>query len=207
MGKIKDITNKTFGRLTVIEIVGKDKHRCITWKCKCSCGKYTITTGTRLRSGMTKSCGCLVKENKPLLTHGLSKKTPEYFVWVTMRQRINNKKDKHYLDYGGRGLTISKEWDNYPAFLKDMGRRPNNKYSLERIDNNKGYSKNNCKWATAKEQTNNQRSNHKLTLNGKTQNISQWAEELDVPYSRILSRLRYGWSDERTLTAPLRDRI
>jgi len=126
--------------------------------------------------------------------NGLST-SPIYKVWASMLDRCYNSNTRNYESYGGRGITVSKEWINsFNTFYKDMGERPSN-YSIERIDNNKGYSKDNCKWASIKEQSNNKRSTIKIKYNDKVQSLAEWCEELSINYDRTYARLfTYNYS-------------
>lgn len=130
------------------------------------------------------------------IKHGMSR-TAVYKVYQAMIDRCSNENNKSYSEYGGRGIFVCEEWNSFENFYRDMG-EPNGK-SLDRIDNNKGYSKENCRWATEKEQSNNTRSNRLLTHDGKTLNITQWSELLGIDRNTIKSRLRYGWSDSEAL--------
>jgi len=190
-------------RLTFIEKAPtrKEKSRGIY---QCSCGKIKEIDNTLVKNNIVKSCGCLQKEraSNSSKTHGLSK-TPEYYIWKAMIQRITNSNNKQYFNYGGRGLTISEKWNDFTVFIKDMGKRPAPKYSIERIDNSLGYCKENCKWATIIEQSNNRRNNRILTLNGKSQNLSQWAIELSIDQTVLRRRLALGWNDIEMLTTKL----
>lgn len=133
--------------------------------------------------------------------HGESR-TPEYYAWQAMKKRCLDKNDSRYKDYGGRGITFADEWISYEKFKKDLGSRPSNQHSLERIDNNQGYCKENCRWATKKEQSRNMRRNHFIFFSGQNLTIAEWAEKTGLHKSAILARLKYGWSIEKTLTTP-----
>jgi hypothetical protein len=127
--------------------------------CTCSCGKSIETYAISLYLG-TQSCGCIQREitSKRATVHG-KYGIPEYLVWAAMKRRCNNTKTKDYPGYGGRGIKVCKEWDSFDQFIIDMGQRPTSKHSIDRINNDEGYSKDNCRWATAKEQANNTRRN------------------------------------------------
>lgn len=196
-----DLTGTKFGRLLVVSIAYTNKYGHY-FKCKCDCGNEKTVRGMSLIVGDTRSCKCYNKD--VLKKHGacFGKKTKEYNVWVGMRKRCFNKNEKCYHRYGGRGIGVCLEWNDFEVFLKDVGLCPGNGYSLERIDNNKGYSKENCRWATCKEQNNNRRSNKLLTHNGKTKNMTQWAEETGLAFSTIAGRISRGWTHEKTLVTP-----
>ncbi len=131
-------------------------------------------------------------------SHGMSFSTT-YSSWASMKSRCLNSRDEHYPQYGGAGITVCQRWsESFQSFLEDMGSRPIN-MTLDRINNNKGYSPDNCRWATPKEQMRNRRNTLLLTLNGKTMPATAWAELLDIPYSTILHRLQRGDSVERAL--------
>lgn len=169
-GKL-DITNQKFGKLTAISF-DYTKNNQSYWKCLCECGNgKTIRLGD-LRGNYTKSCGCLHKEraSKASKTHGLTNST-EYRIWQAIKTRCLNPNSNQYKDYGGRNITISENWkDNFEQFLNDMGKRPSTKHTIDRINNNLGYYKENCKWSTYKQQNNNKRSNVKI-INTKTNKI------------------------------------
>lgn len=143
---------------------------------------------------------------KPLdnyVQHGeaAGKRTPEYRAWKAMKQRCLNPNNPKYYRYGKRGITVYGGWlHNYPAFLAHVGRKPSSKYSLERIDNNKGYEPGNVKWGTATEQARNTRRNILLTFRGQTKTATEWGIETTLGEHVIRRRLKRGWTVENTLT-------
>ena len=150
MGVIIDLLGLRFGRLKVLSR-GKGNKSGATWRCMCDCGSRTEVSSGKLRSGHTKSCGCLRVESKPNLKHGFANKSSTYKSWKQMRDRCNNPNSTQYKWYGERGIKVCEEWDDYAAFLQDMGERPIGT-TLDRIDPDKGYDKDNCRWATPREQ-------------------------------------------------------
>lgn len=163
MPRLIDLSGKVFGRLTVIREDGRDKHGQKLWLCKCECGNETHVRTGNLRSGGTSSCGCLASElssnrmKKRLIKHGRTN-TPEYKTWQSMKSRCYNPKFPYYSDYGGRGIEVCNRWnESFKNFLDDMGEKPTPDYTIERIDNDKGYFPDNCVWASKTAQSRNQR--------------------------------------------------
>jgi hypothetical protein len=212
-GRFKDISGQRFGRVVVLNVAGVSDSRW-NWLCRCDCGNETIVAGKLLRTGQTRSCGCLRSENAKRVsleftrrhgesTHGT--RSAEYRVWISIKDRCFNKDSQHWKDYGGRGITMCEEWkDDFEAFLRYMGRRPSPAHSIERLRNGEGYSPSNCAWATHAEQQNNRRSNRVIEHQGQRLTIAQWVRETGLPRHVIVSRLQGGWEVEIALTTPHR---
>lgn len=194
MGVHVDRSGRVYGRLTVKALADirapNGKHR---WVCSCVCGKSITVVGDALTSGNTKSCGCLSLEmareqGRNNRTHGMTK-SREYASWTSMRSRCYKEKDKHYPDYGGRGITVCDRWRNsFENFYADLGERPEG-MTLERIDGNKGYSPDNCRWATHIEQANNKRNNDLHLFRGSLVSLSTIARFTGIPQPTLWSRL------------------
>lgn len=203
--RTKDLTGQSFGRLTVLGFAGRNKWQKAMWLCRCECGNYSVVLGGSLLAGRTISCRCLFKEQLGAnrRTHGKSN-TAEYGIWQAMITRCENSNQAHYERYGGRGITVCEEWrDHFEQFLSDMGPRPGPRYSIDRIDNALGYSPENCRWATDIEQANNTTHCHYLEFQGEQLSIAQWAKRIGISRTTLSSRLRKGWSIEKTLTEPV----
>lgn len=205
MAKLIDLSGQIFDRLTVVKR-GKNNGSRATWICKCICGNKALVTGKSLRNGTTRSCGCLNQENKPLLKHGYTQnrqRPPEFNLWLNIKRRCLDPNDKAYKNYGARGIEMYQEWiDDFGAFFEYVGSRPTPEYTLDRIDNSKGYEPNNVRWATRAEQNRNKRTNRMLTLNGKTQCLKDWANELGENENFLRSRLNKGMSLEDAISKP-----
>lgn len=188
----------SFNRLTVIKEQKVLNRRGAFWLCKCSCGKELVVGSQSIRNGHTKSCGCfaldklrkMVKEKaaqraKYRTLKGVSICVgPVYAAWRNMHIRCKDARKDGYKDYGGRGISVDLSWNDFQVFAKDMGPRPKG-FSLERVHNNRGYSKENCLWASAKQQALNRRSNILITLGSETYPLSVWSENLGVNYHKL----------------------
>jgi len=193
-GRAKDLTGNTFGILTAIGPVKKNGYGYI-WLCVCDCGNQRLVHIHALHGKDVVSCGCT------RIKHGMCG-TRIYRIWGNMRGRCNNVNVPEYPLYGGRGIHICDKWNDFSAFYADMGDPPTVKHTLERIDNNDGYSKHNCKWATQKQQMRNTRHNHVITHDGMTMCLVEWAEHLNITTSTLANRFWRKWSTERALTTP-----
>lgn len=200
--RFQDITGVRFSGLVVITYVGKDKSGNSRWLCQCDCGNEKIVLGGNLKNGHTKSCGCLHRGT--ITKHGHSRSdalaTTEYRSWRMMKTRCMNPNTEYYKDWGGRGITVCERWLNsFENFLADMGEKPTKKHSIDRVDNAKGYSPENCKWSTSTEQNNNRRDNRFITHNNETLTLAEWAGRTGIKYKTLHMRLKNGWSTEMAL--------
>jgi hypothetical protein len=161
MSAFKEIAGQRFDRLLVIGLHSKERrdgtHWATKWLCECDCGKRIAVEGYQLRSGETRSCGCRGAENRRLsvLKHGKSR-TPTYQIWCAMRTRCNNPRSTGFPWYGARGIAVCERWNDFAAFLADMGERPSG-YSIERLDNDGPYAPSNCEWIPIGAQQKNKR--------------------------------------------------
>lgn len=191
-----------FGRLTALHPNGYDispSRKHILWNCSCDCGVTTNVRLNALRSGGAKSCGCIKKEGNSNKKHGMSR-TAEYRSWAHIKSRCKNPKHKDFPDYGGRGITMCQRWsDSFEAFFEDMGHKPDDMNSIDRIDMNGNYCKENCRWANDYMQSRNKRNNRYLELNGLEMCLSDWAKHLGVNVSSLIERLR-NWPLEKALS-------
>lgn len=187
MGKAINMLGKECGRLKVLQRTDSDKYGNAMWICLCDCGNEVIVKGQHLRSGKTKSCGCYHKDMQKQLKskHGYSN-TRLYKCWDSMKTRCLNNNTDSFKDYGGRGITFCKEWEDPKKFIKwALENGYEEDLTLERIDLNKNYTPDNCKWITRAEQNKNTRRNIKQTIDGKTYNLSELARLIGVTRGTI----------------------
>ncbi len=207
MGRLIDLTDKPFGRLTVIgrefptskDKLWRSKHTY--WKCRCNCGNTLIVDGDRLRKGETKSCGCLQKElqSKKAMTHGM-RNTRFYAIWSNIKHRCDNANCKEFSFYGGRGITYCGSWksfenfrdDMYESYLEHCRKYGERDTTIDRIDVNGNYEPNNCRWATIKEQANNRRSNFLVNVGGVDMNLSHASKITGIKKATIAYRVKHN---------------
>lgn len=195
-----------YGRLTVIEETDPyftpQNKPVKRFNCKCICGSIVKVYGYSLRNGHTSSCGCY---NKAVITTHGHTKTRTYKTWCSMRERCSNPNSPDYFRYGERGIKVCPEWEqSYDQFLLDMGERPDS-MSLDRIDVNKGYSPQNCKWSTPHEQSRNMRSNFNIEIDGQVKCLMDWCTQYGLErhnYFYVWARIRKGWDPKEALTTP-----
>jgi hypothetical protein len=196
MGKpLNNLQDFQFGSLTVLQL-GKSHGNGAVWLCQCKCGTQKEIRASDMVQGSVKSCGCehIKRIAKASTTHGMTN-TRTYSIWQAMRLRCNRINQ----DYSCRGITYDECWDSFENFYLDMGEVPTG-MSIDRIDVNGNYNKDNCRWATQEQQANNKRSSVFIEYNGKKQTVSQWAKELKMNHHTLRSRLKKGLTAEQALT-------
>ncbi len=187
MSESLNLSGRKFGKLTAIQVDKSETGRR-KWICLCECGNLTSVSTNQLTSGKTKSCGCLKYETKNQ-THGL-KKTRIYGIWCGMKKRCNNPNDKNYKNYGARAIKVCDEWqDDFVSFYSwSLLNGYAENLTIDRIDNEKGYYPENCRWITHAEQQSNRRNNVTITIDGETKTVSKWSIETGLPEKKIYER-------------------
>lgn len=207
--KFVDLTGQKFGRLTVLSRYEENNRRYAQWLCKCDCGNTKIVRTDLLKSGGVRSCGCIAREihSKRCRELGLSRATHNksntrlYKIYSNMKDRCNRVNCPAYKDYGARGIKVCNEWENdFNKFYEwSINNGYNDKLTIDRMDNNKGYSPDNCRWVDRKTQCLNTRYNIYITYNNETKTLKEWTDELGLSYSKTWRRLHRGWSFERAI--------
>lgn len=205
MPGLKDLTGEKFNHLTVVERATNDGKR-VMWKCKCDCGGEIITRGHSLQTGHTVSCGCVSSQRlaEHRNKHG-KVGSRVYGIWQGMKDRCYNPGSTKYYLYGGRGIAVCEEWkESFEAFYRDMGDPPTG-YSIDRKDPNKGYCKDNCRWASSFEQARTKRTNILISWRGEERVLEDWATHLGMNVATLYARVvRYKWDVERAFTRPIK---
>lgn len=212
MGKFKDISGNKYGRLTAIEPERNPKNGNMAWLCRCDCGNMVHSVDTyALTHGKSNSCGCArVDSLKRIFTkHGMSHKRLG-FIHKGMVQRCYNPNSKKYHRYGARGIDICDEWMGENGMRSFIEWALSHGYSddlyIDRIDNDKGYSPNNCRWVTNKENSNNRSNNRIIEINGERKTVAQWSEVYGLKSRTVERRLLLGWNEIDAVTMPLMKR-
>lgn len=188
--------NQQFNSWRVIDDEKIYKDTGVYYKCECKCGTLKDVLIKNLKSGISKSCGCInLKKLLERSTKHNKRHTRIWRIWQAMLNRCRNKNVKGYERYGGRGIKVCEDWKQFENFYKDMGGPPTNEHSIERIDNNGNYELSNCKWATREEQNKNRSSNHKI--NGEC--ITDISKRLGGGHALVGKRLRRGWTIEEAI--------
>ena len=207
MKNANDYVGSKFGNLTVIGVdpaYVRKTYNSNHWLFKCDCGTVVSESPSRVLNGHKKSCGC--RKITRITKHGCYN-DPFYHIWWSMMRRCYNTNNHNYKRYGGRGIKVCDEWQDVESFVAWAHLTYNStqhQKTLDRIDNNKGYSPENCKWSTPKEQSNNRRNTVTFTINNVTKPLSEWCDEYNMPISVVGSRIRVmGWSIEKALTTPI----
>lgn len=192
-----DLTGKTFGRWSVI----RESHQVksmIYWLCRCECGTEKTVFGADLKRGMSNSCGCLMRElaASRCQSHGMHSHKA-YRSWIELKARCYNEKKEGFKDYGGRGIKVCPSWHDFEGFWRDMGDTWQEGLSIDRIDTNGNYEKDNCKWSTPKEQGNNRRTNVMVKGPcGSRMTVTQASDAYGIDRRAVYARIRYGWPEE-----------
>lgn len=193
--RAKNMQGKQYGELTAIRPIGAvSKSRNIKWEFLCSCGRPCEIDGYAVRSGKVTTCqACAAKRTAAAsIKHGMTK-TVEFSTWTDIQTRCHNPNSSSYHNYGGRGIVVCSRWrESFQNFLDDMGLRPSNKHSIDRINVNGNYEPENCRWATRTEQARNRRNNRMITIDGETKTMQEWANQAGISASTIYLRSKAG---------------
>jgi hypothetical protein len=183
------LIGRKFGRLTVQKQGSHSPMGRVRWQCLCKCGKRVLVFSSALRSRHTISCGCFRRETtrQTHRTHG-KRRTVEYAIWTSLRGRCLNPHNPAFISYGGRGIAV--QWKSFEVFLRDMGPRPSPQHTIERDDNDGPYSKQNCRWATRREQANNRRNTPRVQYHGESMPLSEAARRSGLSYGGAYRRMR-----------------
>lgn len=196
--KTLGIAGQRFGHFIAIKEAGRNKWGAIMWLFRCDCGVEKIIDAARVAKGLVSHCTCLTTKG----THNKSK-TKEYNSWCSIIARCENPNSQEFHRYGGRGIKICDSWRlSFETFLSDMGNAPSPRHSIDRINNNLGYFKENCRWATMKEQCRNRRTNNIIDINGEKKCLLEWCESFGISIHTFKSRRRRGVTMDKIFMPP-----
>ena len=203
-----DLVGETLNKLRVVEFTGySHPKRGKVYRCECVCGNTVDVPTAYIRKKSTYSCGCVKRPRKDKGVKRAQVKrngTRLYRIWKNMRRRCNNPNSDYYKNYGGRGIKVCTEWDNYLVFKEwAISNGYSDGLSIDRINNDGNYEPSNCRWATRKQQNNNARSNINITYKGETKTAAQWADEIGLTRSAIYHRINRGWNTKDIIETPL----
>lgn len=209
MSNFIDLTGRKFGRLTVLGLQGRNKHGQLMWKCKCDCGNEVVLRGYSIRYHHVSSCGCKRKEvakEKAYKHGGCGDRL--YRIWGDMKSRTVQKSGKDWRNYTSRGITVCNDWKrDYLVFKKwALDNGYNDDLTIDRIDVNKGYTPENCRWVTPKQQANNRRTNVYITYNGMTKTLSEWSDYTGLSYSCLSDRRLRGYTADKMFVPLLKEK-
>ena len=208
--RLKDIKGQRFGRLVAIEHIGYVRQGQAIWRFQCDCGKIYEAVSAPVVKGTVVSCGCYNRERmaERNMRHGFAHRDHKeklYEIWSSMKARCQRKTDLNYRHYGGRGITVCDEWQDYAPFRAwAMANGYQQGLTLDRIDNNSGYSPENCRWVTMLEQMRNTRRNRFIEYDGERKTISAWAADAGIKYGTLWGRLKRGMKMEEALKQPIK---
>jgi len=188
-----------YNMLTVLGDAGKNKHAKLLWLVRCECGTETVKIASTVRSGRTRSCGCLARRGN--IVHG-QKRHPLYSTWCNLRTRCDNPNNPAYKNYGARGIDYDPRWSDFMVFLQDVGEKPFSAASLDRINNDQGYYPDNIRWATRITQRRNSRAISPVTIDGVTKLVTDWCKVYGITIGGVHRRLRQGEDIVSALTRP-----
>lgn len=195
--KQRNLVGQTFGKLTVLESCGKGADRHYVSKVKCECGRVYLVPDTELLHGRRTQCRKCGASNK---THGMTS-TRLFAIWQSMKQRCSDKRSQHYMDYGGRGISVCEEWTgNFEAFYDwAMANGYEDHLTIDRTDTNGNYEPSNCRWADMKAQANNKRNNRRVVYGGSEYTVAELSKKFGIKYSCLYWRLINGWNIEKAV--------
>lgn len=207
-----ELYGQRFGSLVAFERIPGDRIKCSKWKCRCDCGKVVEVRLHCLRNNTTTSCGCHRRDKTKSMftTHGLAG-TRFHRIWTNMINRCSNQKNKHFKDYGGKGIQVCEGWRKFEGFQSDMYQSylehkevyGNTNTTIDRIETDGNYCPENCKWATQKEQARNRSSNVVNNYKGESLTLIEFSEKYEIPYGLLRRRLNKGWSIDNAIETPI----
>lgn len=201
MNHLQNFIDRKFGKLTVISRAPNRGIRTM-WNCRCDCGVEKVVWASGLKTGGSTSCGCNRGEaNRKRASHGMTR-SKLFRVWSGIISRCHGQGNANFKNYGARGIFVCDRWRTFSEFMEDMLPSYRDGLQIERKDNDKGYSPENCTWATRMEQNSNKRNNRFITVNGLRKTLSQWARDAGVSIHCLIARLDRGWPAEKAVSTP-----